>query len=179
MRVVHLLIGAGILAIAGCATVSQMTATGGSRADGTVKLSFEQGIFDRVSIDQTAALETARRRCTTWGYADAEPFGGNTSQCQAWSSLGCTRKFVTVEYQCTSPGGSPTYANAAAPPGSMPMSPPMPMTNSPQGAVDLGGGVSLRPAHTLSGYCIAAAPGYQGTGSVNRPSVTSARPICN
>ena len=46
------------------------------------------------------------------------------------------------------------------------------------GTIDLGGGVKLVPADTLSGYCIKAAPGYTGSGSVNRPSVTTARPIC-
>ena len=46
------------------------------------------------------------------------------------------------------------------------------------GTIDLGSGVQLVPAKTLSGYCIKAAPGYVGTGAVNRPSVTSARPIC-
>ena len=48
----------------------------------------------------------------------------------------------------------------------------------PSGAVDVGGGVKLVPAKTLSGYCIKAAPGYIGTGSASRPTVTSARPIC-
>jgi hypothetical protein len=46
------------------------------------------------------------------------------------------------------------------------------------GTIDLGGGVKLVPAKTLSGYCIKAPSGYVGTGSVNRPAVTNARPIC-
>jgi|SRR4249919_754698 len=46
------------------------------------------------------------------------------------------------------------------------------------GTIDLGGGVKLAPSASLSGYCIKAAPGYVGTGSVNRPAVTTARPIC-
>ena len=46
------------------------------------------------------------------------------------------------------------------------------------GTVDLGGGVKLVPAKTTSGYCIKAPSGYVGTGSVNKPSVTGARPIC-
>jgi len=47
------------------------------------------------------------------------------------------------------------------------------------GTIVLGGGVKLVPAKTLSGYCIKAQPGYMGTGAVNRPSVTSARPRCS
>jgi len=46
------------------------------------------------------------------------------------------------------------------------------------GTIDLGAGVQLVPAQTLSGYCIKAAGAYVGTGSVNRPTVTAARPRC-
>lgn len=107
MRRVAFLVGV-VAAIAGCATVSQMAATGGSRADGTVKLSYEVGMFDRVQIDEFTALQTARRRCSTWGYTDAEAFGGVTRQCQAYSaSLGCTSWFVTKEYQCLSSSAAP------------------------------------------------------------------------
>ena len=47
------------------------------------------------------------------------------------------------------------------------------------GTIDLGRGVKLVPAQTLSGYCIKAAPGYTGTGAANRPTVTNARPVCH
>lgn len=46
------------------------------------------------------------------------------------------------------------------------------------GTIDLGGGVKLVPAKTLSGYCIKAPSGYVGSGSVNRPNVTGAKPRC-
>jgi len=46
------------------------------------------------------------------------------------------------------------------------------------GTIDLGGGVSLVPAKTLSGYCIRASGSYMGTGSVNRPTVSAAKPRC-
>ena len=52
-------------------------------------------------------------------------------------------------------------------------------TNDKPGTIDLGGGVKLVPAKTISGYCIKATSGYIGTGSVNRPAVTSARPVCD
>ena len=42
--------------LAGCATVSQMTATSGSRADGIVKLSYEVGMFDRVAINPVTPM---------------------------------------------------------------------------------------------------------------------------
>ena len=47
------------------------------------------------------------------------------------------------------------------------------------GTINLGGGVKLAPASTLSGYCIKAPSGYIGTGSVNRPAVTEAKPRCS
>jgi hypothetical protein len=50
-------------------------------------------------------------------------------------------------------------------------------TDSP-GTIDLGGGVKLVPAKTLSGYCVKAPVGYAGSGSVNKPSITTARPHC-
>jgi hypothetical protein len=46
------------------------------------------------------------------------------------------------------------------------------------GTIDLGGNVKLVPANTLSGYCIKAPTGYRGTGAVNTPAVTNARPLC-
>jgi predicted protein tyrosine phosphatase len=46
------------------------------------------------------------------------------------------------------------------------------------GNIQVGGGVQLVPAKTLSGYCIKAAPGYMGTGAANSPAITSARPLC-
>jgi hypothetical protein len=90
-----------LVGLAGCATVSQMAATGGSRADGIVRLSYEYGAFNKVQIDEVTALETARQRCVTWGYKDAEAFGGVTRQCQASNMYGCVRWTVTKEYQCT------------------------------------------------------------------------------
>ena len=47
------------------------------------------------------------------------------------------------------------------------------------GVIDLGNGVSLVPAKTASGYCIAAAAGYVGTGSAGRPAVSDAKPLCS
>lgn len=93
-------LGALVL-VAGCATVSQMTPTGGSRADGVVELSFEYGMFDKVQLDREGAIAQARARCQTWGYQDAEPFGGVTRQCQMASQYGCSRWFATVKFQCT------------------------------------------------------------------------------
>lgn len=59
------------------------------------------------------------------------------------------------------------------------LSPSSGASSTVPGSINLGSGVFLVPAKTPSGYCIKAPPGYQGTGSVNKPSVTNARPKCS
>ena len=142
MRKSAFLLGA-IVAVAGCATVSQMAATGGSRADGIVKLSFEVGMFDRVQIDEAAAQKTAKRRCSVRGYNDAEAFGGVTRQCNQPSGYGCMRWFVTREYQCLSTGGG-TIAGAIGPVQAASAPQPIVNANDTPGTIDLGGGREAR-----------------------------------
>ena len=165
MRKVFLLTG---LVVAGCATVSEMVPTGGSRSDGIVKLSFEYGMFDKIQIDQVAALSAARKRCATWGYSDAEPFGGMTRQCQMYGSMGCTQWFATVEYQCTMGGGE-----SAPPLVDTSLSAPSPMP------VAAAAGPRKVRAKTASGYCLDVTADYVGTGSANKPAITGAMPRCD
>ena len=95
-----LIVGTSFIVVA-CATTKTLQAVGGSRADGTVKLAYEYGMFEKPRVDTTAALQTARARCQVWGYKDAEPFGAAMTQCTATNQYGCVRTMVTVEYQCT------------------------------------------------------------------------------
>jgi len=90
-----------ILALAGCATKKQLVPTGGSKADGTVKLSFEHGPFETPRINITQGTAAAKRRCEAWGYSGAEPFGGSTKQCVENSGRTCGTWRVTYEFQCT------------------------------------------------------------------------------
>jgi hypothetical protein len=165
-----LVLVSAVVTLAGCATVSQMQATGGSRSDGIVKLSFEYGMFDKVQLDEATALQTARQRCAVWGYTDADPFGGITRQCQMYGSLGCQHWFATREYQCTMGNGAGvTQASAPlAPP--LVDQPPMPAANS---------GVRKIRAKTASGYCLDVPETYVGTGAANAPAVTSGMPRCD
>ena len=57
-----------ILSMQGCAVNKQLTPTGGSRADGTVKLSFEYGAFEVPKLDGQQGMSAARQRCAEWGY---------------------------------------------------------------------------------------------------------------
>lgn len=94
-----------VLALQGCAVQKQLVPTGGSRSDGTVKMSYEYGMFEQPEIDHQQGINAAEQRCAAWGYKGAEPFGGMTKQCVNSSNSGCVRWLVTVEYQCM--GGTP------------------------------------------------------------------------
>jgi len=102
---------AAILAVtmlSGCAVQSTMVPTGGSRADGTVKLSYDFGAFQVPKVDQEQGLAAAKARCAAWGYTGAELFGGSTKTCVNQSMGSCDTFRVTVEYQCT---GNPPARN--------------------------------------------------------------------
>lgn len=90
-----------LLAACGPPTTKQLVPTGGSRADGTVDMSYEVGGFENARFDADQARIVAAERCRAWGYTDAGPFGGEKRQCQAPSQYGCLQWFVTVTYQCT------------------------------------------------------------------------------
>ena len=98
---------AAMFALQGCAVQKEMVATGGSRADGTVKLGYDFRTYEKPVIDMRQGTATAAERCRTWGYSGAEPFGGQTEVCNDSSKDGCTRWHVTVEFQCT---GTPRTA---------------------------------------------------------------------
>jgi hypothetical protein len=87
--------------LTGCAVQSTMVPTGGSRADGTVKLSYDFGALQIPKVDQAQGLAAAKARCGAWGYSGAEPFGGSTQTCINASMGSCNAYRVTVEYQCT------------------------------------------------------------------------------
>jgi len=89
-----------VLATVACSTNKQLVATGGSRADGTVNLSYELGAFENPKLNMEQGLATAGERCRAWGYSSAEPFGGEQRQCQVANQYGCMRWFISLTYQC-------------------------------------------------------------------------------
>jgi hypothetical protein len=88
------------LSISGCAVPKDWTATGGSRADGIIKLSYEYALFEVPKLNNTQGVNLASKRCKSWGYEEAEPFGGLITKCINYSSGGCNRWMVTADYQC-------------------------------------------------------------------------------
>lgn len=91
-----------VLLLSGCATTKHWSATGGSRADGVVRLSYEHGEFEQPQLSEAEAVDLAIKRCKIWGYSGAEAFGGVTRQCNMFGGFGgCANWIVTKEYQCT------------------------------------------------------------------------------
>lgn len=88
--------------LSACATnLIAWQATGGSRADGNVRLSYEyrEGLGKPVT-DPAQAAKLAKSRCAAWGYQDASPFGGETRTCSVRFLGLCDTWIVTREYQC-------------------------------------------------------------------------------
>jgi len=92
---------AALLTLQGCAVQKQLVATGGSRADGTVKMSYEFGMFENPKVNVQQGVKSAIQRCQSWGYTGAEPFGGQTKQCNSYGGGNCNSWIVTMEFQCT------------------------------------------------------------------------------
>ena len=100
-----LIIIAVLLGLGGCRSTKILQATGGSRSDGVVELSYEYGAFEIPEVDWGQGLMTACERCKAWGYSNAEAFGGAKSSCLRYDGYGgCVRYLVTISYQCI---GSP------------------------------------------------------------------------
>jgi len=90
-----------LFTLSACSTVKTLQATGGSKSDGVVDLSYEYGMFEKPQVDLSQGLQQALSRCQAWGYSTAEAFGGSTSQCQSRNGYGnCVRELVTIKYQC-------------------------------------------------------------------------------
>lgn len=93
------------IALTGCITSQKVNwvATGGSRADGTIRLSAEYAETVKPIFDEAQGLELAKERCSVWGYNSARAFGGTQTECiQARGFYtSCAMHRTTKEYQCT------------------------------------------------------------------------------
>ncbi|WP_407919345.1 YecR family lipoprotein [Croceicoccus estronivorus] len=79
-----------------------MSATGGSKADGVVEMSYEYGEFEEPVVNPQQGVEAATKRCKAWGYKTAEAFDGGINTCVIPGGLGgCSTMRTTVSYQCT------------------------------------------------------------------------------
>jgi hypothetical protein len=89
------------MATTGCVVNKVLEPTGGSKADGTVRMSYTVGAFEQAKVDFGMAQSKAVSRCQAWGYEGAERFGGSTSVCNMFDGYGgCNQSTITIEYQC-------------------------------------------------------------------------------
>ncbi|MDR0476681.1 MAG: YecR-like lipofamily protein [Desulfobulbaceae bacterium] len=116
-KMMLVLIAAAMCAVlAGCAkpVAKDWVATSGSRSDAIVKLSFQYNPeLEIPETNELQALELAKKRCNSWGYANAEAFGGEMRQCTLvgpapFGGVVCQFMLVTKEYQCTGRGDAAT-----------------------------------------------------------------------
>ena len=89
--------------IFGCANnvPKELVATGGSKADGIVELSYQYSERETPVVNKAEGLKTAEKRCQAWGYKRADPFGGEKTVCSSpgtWTE--CGTHLVTIQYQC-------------------------------------------------------------------------------
>jgi len=91
-----------IATLVSCAVIKVPVPTGGSKADGTIEMSFSYGGFEKPKVNWDEALATAKNRCAVWGYTGAEAFGGSETTCMSHSiQYGCNAWRVKTLYQCT------------------------------------------------------------------------------
>lgn len=91
-----------LIVLTGCTQTVQITPfpTGGSKADGTVTMTYNYGHLEIPEVDWEEADKTATAKCKAWGYNKAESFGGKLTKCTAYNGYGCVRTQVDVTYQC-------------------------------------------------------------------------------
>lgn len=91
-----------ILGLSACVSTEQWSATGGSRAAGVVRLSYEYPEFHQPEVSDAQALQLADNRCNSWGYSRAEEVPGQVRECSNMDDGNCDLWTVTREYQCKS-----------------------------------------------------------------------------
>ena len=91
---------ATMILCSGCATKVTNAATGGSKADGMVEMSYEYGMFATPVVNWKLARRTATRVCRGSGYARSQALGGQIARCTAYITYGnCLRHLVTARCQ--------------------------------------------------------------------------------
>ena len=88
------------LALTGCATPKQWEATGGSKNDGVVQVSYELGQFESGQTSAAQGLTVASERCKTWGYKNAEVTGSEKNICRTMGQYNCLQTTITQDYLC-------------------------------------------------------------------------------
>jgi len=105
-----------LFVLSGCSTPKHWSATGGSRSDATVTLSYEVSEFEKPVLSASEAISLAKRRCRSWGYSGAEAFGGTTRSCAQFGGFnGCRTWVVSKEFQCSGDGEGISQVSSVIP----------------------------------------------------------------
>ncbi len=84
-------------------------ATGGSKADGTVRVAYEESATENVIPNWTRAKSNALKRCQAWGYSRVDAFAGTLTECTEMGQGvlfngappgACAKQIVYKDYQC-------------------------------------------------------------------------------
>lgn len=87
------------LLVAGCTTYKLWTESDADERAGTIQLSYEYRKFENPQVDERAAIEMARERCTGWGYKSARR-SGEDRVCVDGTKSDCSKWRVVREYRC-------------------------------------------------------------------------------
>lgn len=98
----HLVTLLAIVALTGCiSTPMQWGASGGSRADGIVELSYTYNYMQKPITSEVQGRLRAAQMCLAWGYVNGvEPMDVDERKCESSSYNGCDLWRVTRKYQC-------------------------------------------------------------------------------
>jgi len=96
-----LVVALSLTALAGCEVDKTPVPTDGSKADGSVVLSYQVGAYEIPKVDWSAAQSSAVQRCRAWGYSSANAFDGDARRCESSDIYGsCTMTTISRTYQC-------------------------------------------------------------------------------
>lgn len=72
---------ASVAACAGTPVTKTPVAISGSKADGTIRMSYEEGFHENVTVDWANGEANALKRCSAWGYTRVDSFAGGSRTC--------------------------------------------------------------------------------------------------
>lgn len=106
-----------VAAVYGCASPEPIVvtphATGGSKANGTVEMTYEYYRSEEPKLDRKATEAKALERCRVWGYDGAEAFDAVLHECLSSDNYGCIHFRGTLDFQCTNTGGQTEPTSSA------------------------------------------------------------------
>lgn len=102
---------AALVGLAACAStpVTKVpVAVSGSKADGMIRMAYDEGAYENVTVDWASGEANALSRCQAWGYSRVESFAGGQNQCiengrgilNGVPVGSCARRQYFKDYQC-------------------------------------------------------------------------------